>query len=93
MRPRLLLMVVLLVSVAGCGTFLDPMARAREACPTLTETQFTFAFSGVTLNRENGVSRSEQLQSSLSGCPTVSFDTTRQCRECVMAIVDAVFGP
>ena len=94
MRRRLLLMVLLLVSLAGCGTFLDPMARARESCTTLTENEFGLLFYGVGFQRENGTSRDEQLRLSLSSCPDGTiFDTERQCRECVMGIVDAVFGP
>ena len=84
---------VLLLFAAGCGTNLGGEARARNACPTLTDSEFDLFYSFAVFDREIGGSRQASLASIGPACWNSGplFDRDSECRSCMTAITEGVY--
>lgn len=83
---------VLLLFAAGCGTNLGGEARARNACPTLTNAEFDLLYSFAALDRDVGGSRQASLASIGPACyGSPVFDRASECRSCMTAIIEGAY--
>ena len=67
-------------------------ARARNACPTLTEAEFDALWSIAILERDTGGNRQAILAEIPTACfGSPVFDRDSECRACGTAVVEGVY--
>ena len=85
---------LMLLVLTGCPSTMpnDGISNSlREACPLFSDVEIEAGLVGIELDRENGISKTEELAAFLISCETPSEEAQFACNVCVTLLVDEVY--